>query len=110
MSFTLKAQSPNGSITGYTYQAPPGLLCSEMTNEQVTCTWTLTPEQMAVESYSFCYDATDSLGLVSVRRCLKIDTDGHESGVLTTSTTTTTSTTSTTTTSTTTTTSLGVYN
>ena len=67
----MKAESPNGPITSFQYQAPSGLICSEVVNDQATCTFNLTEDQMNVEDYSFCYDAVDVLGLVSSRRCLR---------------------------------------
>ena len=71
VTFTMKAESPNGPITSFQYQAPSGLICSEVVNDQATCTFTLTEEQMNIEDYSFCYDAVDVLGMVSNRRCLR---------------------------------------
>ena len=71
VTFTLKAESPNGPITNFQYQAPSGLICSEVVNDQSTCTFNLTEDQMNIEDYSFCYDAVDVLGMVSNRRCLR---------------------------------------
>ena len=85
-TFTLKAQSTNGPIEEFQYQAPTGLLCSDVVDgASVVCTWILTDEQMAIESHSFCFDAMDTMGLISERRCLTISTNGIDT--ITTSTT-----------------------
>ena len=74
VSFTLKAQSDFGYIAGFSYQAPSGLLCTTVdSNGQITCNWTMTPAQLKIKTHSFCYEATDSLGLVTERRCLTIE-------------------------------------
>ena len=48
---------------------------------EVTCDWSLTDEQMNIESHSFCYDATDSVGLVTPRQCLTMENLGSEWGL-----------------------------
>lgn len=98
VTFTLKAQSTNGPIAEFQYQAPTGLLCSDVLDgASVVCTWILTNEQMTIESHSFCFDAMDTMGLVSERRCLTINTSDINTTTISTTTTTlpTTSTTST---------------
>ena len=82
VTFTLKAESPNGPITSFQYQAPSGLICSEVVNDQATCTFILTEEQMNIEDYSFCYDAVDVLGMVSNRRCLRNGLFFYECNIL----------------------------
>ena len=78
VSFTLKAKSDNGPIVGFSYQAPLGLSCTTVnTHGSVDCSWTLTADQLKVEQHSFCYDATDNLGLVTERRCLNIAGRGN---------------------------------
>jgi len=73
VSFTLAAQSGNGSITNFAYQGPSGLSCTTVNSKgQITCNWTMTAAQQKIASHSFCYDATDNLGLVTDRRCLTI--------------------------------------
>ena len=73
VSFTLAAASQNGYITGFSYQAPSGMSCSTVNNQgQITCNWALTADQLKQDSHSFCYDATDSLGLVTNRQCLSV--------------------------------------
>ena len=73
VSFTLAASSQNGYITGFSYQSPAGMSCTTVnTQGQITCTWAMTSSQIKQDSHSFCYDATDSLGLVTGRQCLSI--------------------------------------
>jgi len=79
VSFTLAAQSQNGSITGFSYQAPSGMSCTAVNgNGEITCNWTLSAAQQKIESHSFCYDATDNLGLVTTRQCLTISGRGSK--------------------------------
>ena len=66
-----KAESSVGTISSFQYQAPSGMICTQSPG-QTDCEWTMTPEQLQVDSHSFCWDATDSLGLVAERRCLTI--------------------------------------
>jgi len=74
VSVTLAASSKNGSITKFSYQAPSGMSCTSVnSNGQISCSWTLSAAQMEVGSHSFCYDATDNLGLLTSRRCLTIE-------------------------------------
>ena len=78
VSFTLAATSQNGYITGFSYQAPAGMSCTTVNSAgQITCTWSMTSEQVKQDSHSFCYDATDSLGLVTGRQCLSITGAGN---------------------------------
>ena len=73
VSFELKASSQIGSINGFSYQAPAGLTCTKVDNDgKIACSWTMTAEQLKTERHSFCFEATDSVGLVSERRCLNI--------------------------------------
>jgi hypothetical protein len=77
VSFTLKAQSGNGSITSFAYQGPSGLTCTTVNSKgEITCNWTMTAAQLKIPSHSFCYDATDNLGLVTDRQCLTIGVVG----------------------------------
>ena len=65
VSFTLAAQSQNGSITDFAYQGPSGLSCTKVDSKgQMTCNWALSAAQQKIESHSFCYDATDTLVLL----------------------------------------------
>lgn len=74
VSFTLAATSKNGAIKKFSYQAPSGMSCSSVnSNGQITCSWTLSAAQMQVPSHSFCYDATDNVGLLTDRQCLTIE-------------------------------------
>ena len=78
ISFELKASSGNGPIDSFSYQAPVGLTCTKVDSQgMITCSWTLTAEQLKTEQHSFCYEATDSLGLVTERRCLNISGSGQ---------------------------------
>ena len=64
------------------HQAPSGLTCTKVNSDgEVTCDWSLTDEQMNIESHSFCYDATDSVGLVTPRQCLTMENLGSEWGL-----------------------------
>jgi len=45
---------------------------------QITCNWTLSAAQQKITSHSFCYDATDNLGLVTGRQCLTISGRGNK--------------------------------
>ena len=72
ISFTLEAQSENGAIDSFSYQAPIGLTCTDAANGKSTCSWTLSDAQMQVEQYSFCFSATDRYGLSADRRCITI--------------------------------------
>ena len=77
VSFVLKASSDNGPINGFSYQAPPGMTCTAVdASGSSTCSWNMTAEQLATEQHSFCFEATDSLGLVTERRCLNISGRG----------------------------------
>jgi len=77
VSFTLAAKSGNGSITSFAYQGPSGLTCTTVNSKgEITCNWTMTAAQLKISSHSFCYDATDNLGLVTDRRCLTIGVVG----------------------------------
>ena len=79
VSFVLKASSDYGRISGFSYQAPIGLTCTKVDNDgAITCSWTMTAEQLKTEQQPFCYEATDSLGLVSERRCLNISGRGNK--------------------------------
>ena len=79
VSFTLQASSENGAIIGFSYQAPSGLICTSVNGAgEITCNWTLTAAQLKVEEHQFCYDATDSLGLKTERRCLTIEGIGNK--------------------------------
>lgn len=79
VSFTLAAQSDNGYIVGFAYQAPAGMSCTTVdSNGQITCNWSLTAAQLKVENHSFCYDATDNIGLVTNRQCLTIQGIGNK--------------------------------
>jgi hypothetical protein len=79
VSFTLAAQSQNGSIASFSYQGPSGMQCTTVNgNGEITCNWTLTDAQQKIESHSFCYDATDNLGLVTNRQCLTISGRGSK--------------------------------
>ena len=79
VSFTLAAESKNGQITGFSYQSPSGLTCTTVNaNGQITCNWTMTAAQQKIESHSFCYDATDNLGLSTSRQCLTISGRGNK--------------------------------
>lgn len=79
VSFTLAAQSQNGKITGFSYQAPSGMTCTTVNSAgQITCNWTLSAAQQKITSHSFCYDATDNLGLVTGRQCLTISGRGNK--------------------------------
>ena len=79
VSFSLAAQSQNGQITGFSYQPPSGLACTTVdANGQITCNWTLSAAQQKIESHSFCYDATDNLGLTTSRQCLTISGRGNK--------------------------------
>jgi hypothetical protein len=74
VSFTLAASSKNGSIKKFSYQAPSGMSCSSVNSSgQITCNWSLSAAQMNVASHSFCYDATDNIGLLTPRQCLTIE-------------------------------------
>lgn len=74
----IKAESEVGSISSFQYQAPSGMICTQKPSlGQTDCEWTMTPEQLQVDSHSFCWDATDSLGLVAERRCLTIKVFPH---------------------------------
>ena len=108
-----------GRIGSFSYQAPLGLTCNQQENVgaqgSTVCSWQLTEAQMSVTAdYQFCFDATDSIGLQTERRCVLIKTSAPTTTTATTTTrepttttpeltTTTTTTTSTTTTTTTTT-------
>lgn len=82
VSFTLAAQSQNGSITDFAYQGPSGLSCTKVDSKgQITCNWTLSAAQQKIESHSFCFDATDNLGLVTNRQCLTIFARGPSSTI-----------------------------
>ena len=79
VSFSLAAQSQNGQITGFSFQPPSGLACTTVdANGQITCNWTLSAAQQKIESHSFCYDATDNLGLTTSRQCLTISGRGNK--------------------------------
>ena len=79
VSFELKASSDNGPINGFSYQAPMGMTCTNVDSDgSITCSWTMTAEQLKTEQHSFCYEATDSLGLVTERRCLNISGRGNK--------------------------------
>jgi len=79
VSFTLAAQSKNGKITSFSYQAPSGMTCTTVNSAgQITCTWNLTAADQKILSHSFCYDATDNLGLVTNRQCLTISGRGNK--------------------------------
>lgn len=79
VSFTLAAKSQNGSITGFSYQAPTGMNCTKVNSAgSITCNWTLSAAQQKITSHSFCYDATDNLGLVTNRQCLTITGRGNK--------------------------------
>lgn len=102
LSFSLQAESQVGTISFFTYQAPLGLTCTTVDiTGTITCSWTPSSDQLEIENHQFCFDATDSQGLLTERRCITIKT--VEETTTTTSTTTSTTTTSTTTTTTTTT-------
>jgi len=74
VSFTLAATSKNGAIKKFSYQAPSGMSCSSVNSSgQITCNWNLSAAQMQVASHSFCYEATDNIGLVTTRQCLTIE-------------------------------------
>ena len=72
LSFTLQAASQLGDILSFSYQAPLGLTCTDVDSAgQVTCTWLPTEEQKK-SSHQFCFDAADSLGLKTSRRCISL--------------------------------------
>ena len=78
INLSLKAKSDNGPITDFSYQAPPGLTCTRVNNQgSVDCSWSMSRAQLKVEQHSFCYEATDSLGLTTERRCLTIAGRGN---------------------------------
>jgi len=79
VSFTLAAKSQNGKIMSFSYQAPSGMTCTSVNSAgQITCNWTLSAAQQKITSHSFCYDATDNLGLVTGRQCLTISGRGNK--------------------------------
>ena len=79
VSFTLAASSQNGPIASFSYQGPSGMQCTTVNgNGEITCNWTLTAAQQKIESHSFCYDATDNLGLVTTRQCLTVSGRGNK--------------------------------
>ena len=103
VSFSLFAESQIGTISSFSYQAPLGLICNQQPSDgaegSTICSWQLTADQMNVEDHQFCFDATDSVGLQTERRCIVIKT-AQPTTTTTTSTTTTTTTRTTTTTTT----------
>ena len=75
LTFTLQAESQVGTISFFTYQAPLGLTCTTVdATGTISCSWTPTADQFAVENHRFCFDATDSQGLLTERRCITIRT------------------------------------
>ena len=75
LSFTLHAESQVGTIGFFSYQGPLGLICTNVDgNGSSACTWTPTADQLAVDNHQFCFDATDSVGLLTERRCIVIET------------------------------------
>lgn len=85
IEFDLQAGSnTGGAISSFTYQAPVGLGCSQVDQfGYVHCYWELTDEQRQIEEFQFCFSATDSNGLVSDRRCLRLLTGADGSGRIT---------------------------
>ena len=62
-TFKLKASSPNGSITRFTYQSAQGISCGAVdSNGEVSCTFTPTNDQIG-QTTGFCFQAEDGLGL-----------------------------------------------
>ena len=78
VSFTLKAKSDNGFISAFSYQSPMGMQCTTVNGQgSISCSWSMTAAQLKIEQHSFCYEATDNLGLVTERRCLNIAGRGN---------------------------------
>ena len=80
LSFTVtaKSQLENGSIDFFSYQAPLGLICTQaqsvVSAASTHCNWKLSDVQLNGQTYPFCFDATDSAGLKTERRCIQIKT------------------------------------
>ena len=85
ISFSLNAGSnTGGSIQSFSYQAPVGLGCTNVDSDGwIYCNWTLTEAQKKVEEFQFCFSATDTNGLVSDRRCLRLLTGAVPMGTVT---------------------------
>jgi len=78
-SFTLKASSPNGNITRFTYQSAPGISCGSVdSNGEVSCTFTPTSAQGPGSNTGFCFQAEDNLGLQTERRCISFAVKAQE--------------------------------
>ena len=92
VNFVLEAESQIGTIFKFDYQSPIGMTSSDLVtvnrDGSLTCSWTLTADQLQVEFHGFCFTATDSVGLTTERRCIVIK--GRNPPTTTTSSTTTT--------------------
>lgn len=72
-TFSLKASSPNGSITKFSYQSAPGVSCGAVnSNGEVDCTFTPSGDQVGSNT-GFCFQAEDALGLQTERRCISFN-------------------------------------
>jgi len=72
-TFSLKASSPNGNITKFTYQSAPGVSCDPVgPSGDVACTFTPSSDQVG-STTGFCFQAEDSLGLQTERRCISFN-------------------------------------
>ena len=79
LKFTLKAKSQLAAIHSFSYQAPMGLTCTDVSSEgSVDCEWTATVEQLKIAEHPFCFSCTDTVGLTCERRCLKLVTKEEE--------------------------------
>ena len=69
-----------GTIKEFSYQSPQGMQCATIqhssTYSRQTCSWNLTAAQQKIRNHSFCFDALDTHGLISVRRCITIQAKG----------------------------------
>ena len=83
LEFVLQAESQVGDITNFAYQGPLGLTCTTVDQSgSVTCSWTPTQDQVN-KNHQFCFDATDTAGLQTERRCitLKITSDSKVTNI-----------------------------
>ena len=72
LEFNLQAESQVGDIKSFAYQGPLGLTCSTVDQSgSVICSWTPTQDQVD-KNHQFCFDATDTAGLQTERRCITL--------------------------------------
>ena len=63
VTINLKASTPNGSITRFSFNSPIGMKCTPVDNNgEVSCTFVPTSSQLG-KLHNFCFIADDSAGL-----------------------------------------------